>query len=44
MVASILKIGISQNVNRDNLVGFPISGHICKLRMRHEILMIAEYH
>ena len=28
MVASILKISISQNPNCDNLVGFPKSGHI----------------
>ena len=28
MVASILLIGISRNVNRDIMVGFPKSGHI----------------
>ena len=28
MVASIFKIGISQNAKCDNLVGFPKSGHI----------------
>ena len=28
MVASILEIGISRNVNCDNMVGFPKSGHI----------------
>ena len=31
MVASIFKIGISQNPNCDNLVGFPKSGHISLL-------------
>ena len=29
MVASILKIVITQNTICDNLVGFPKSGHIC---------------
>ena len=29
MAALILYIGISQNVNCDNMVGFPKSGHNC---------------
>ena len=31
MVASILKIVITRNTICDNLVGFPKSGHICRL-------------
>ena len=27
-MASVFKIGITQNINCDNLVGFPKSGHI----------------
>ena len=31
MAASILLIGISRNVNCDNMVGFPKSGYICNM-------------
>ena len=33
MAASVLKIGISQNPNCDNLIGFPKSGHICHSKL-----------
>ena len=40
MAVSILQIGVSRNVNCDNMVGFPKSGHIYiyieDMRLRHD--------
>ena len=33
MVASIIKIIVSQNTICDNLVSFPKSGHICRINI-----------
>ena len=41
MVALILKIVITQNINCDNLVGFPKSGHILFSNQAHAGLWLA---